>query len=69
MPGGDGTGPLGNARGAGGRGRRGAGQQNIAGPGGFCVCPSCGKKISHVPSQPCSQVTCPQCGARMTRET
>jgi hypothetical protein len=69
MPGGDGTGPYGKAREAGGRGRRGAIQQNIAGPRGFCVCPSCGKKIPHVRGQPCSQVTCPQCGTGMARET
>ena len=46
MPGGDGAEPLGNVRRAGGRSRRGAGQQYIAGPGGFCVNPVVAKNIS-----------------------
>lgn len=66
MPGRDGTGPVGNSRGA-GRGRRVAGHQ-YAGPGGFCVCPNCGHKVQHVPGLPCYQFDCPHCGAIMTRE-
>jgi len=68
MPRGDGTGPVGRARGGGGFFRRGAGLGNAAGPGGFCVCPSCGKRVQHTVAQPCNQLTCPQCGTLMTRE-
>ncbi|OQX50965.1 hypothetical protein B5M47_02515 [candidate division CPR3 bacterium 4484_211] len=51
---------------AGGRGRMGG--PKAAGPGGFCVCPSCGHKEAHVAGQPCYQKSCPSCGARMVRE-
>jgi len=68
MPGKDGTGSRGNDGGMGGRGRRSAGQQSFAGPGGECVCPNCGKRMPHTAAQPCSQVICPQCGAKMIRE-
>ena len=37
------------------------------GPGGDCVCPSCGHKQTHARGQPCYQMTCPKCGAKMTR--
>jgi len=70
MPGKDGTGPLGQGPGA-SRGRgmgRGAGNRRGAGPGGDCVCPSCGTKASHQAGIPCSSVNCPKCGARMIRE-
>ncbi len=79
MPRGDGTGPtgggpgtgrgmgggMGGGTGAGGRGRMGG---FGLGAGGNCVCPSCGKKISHRQGVPCTQVKCPGCGAAMTRE-
>ncbi len=68
MPGGDGTGPMGPGRRGGGFFRRGFGRRGVAGPEGFCVCPSCGEKVPHTPAQPCNQVTCPKCGAKMTRE-
>ncbi len=74
MPRGDGTGPRGEGpytgrRGGGtGRGRgRGAGRGGL-GPGGNCVCPSCGHRAPHTPGTPCNQSTCPSCGARMVRE-
>ncbi len=38
------------------------------GPGGNCVCPSCGYKEPHTPGTPCYQKQCPKCGARMVRE-
>jgi hypothetical protein len=47
-----------------GRGRMGG---FAAGPGGSCVCPSCGYSASHVVGIPCYQQTCPKCGSRMTR--
>lgn len=70
MPGGDGTGPLGNGpvggRRQGGLGRgRGAGYG--AGPSGYCVCPKCGEQTSHTAGTPCSQVQCPKCGTLMVR--
>ena len=64
MPGGDGTGPRG--KGFGGRGRMG-GNRAGAGPGGQCVCPQCGTKVSHQVGTPCSSASCPQCGTRMMR--
>lgn len=73
MPRGDRTGPpgggqgAGGGRGAGGRGRGRMGGPFAAGPGGVCVCPSCGQTVSHVQGQPCSGRTCPKCGQRMTR--
>jgi len=55
----------GNQRpGDGGRGGRGG--QGF-GPGGQCVCPSCGTKVSHKRGTPCNQIKCPKCGAMMTR--
>ena len=74
MPRGDGTGPSGSGPGTGrgmgqgqgqGRGRMGG---YAMGPGGNCVCPQCGKKVSHPRGTPCNQMTCPSCGAAMTRE-
>jgi len=76
MPFGDGTGPsgqgLGRGRGmgmgrGGGRGYKGANRPG-AGPGGFCICPSCGTKVPHQAGVPCNSVNCPKCGARMMRE-
>jgi len=68
MPGGDGTGPLGQGPRTGrmggirgGRGRRGTG------PFGFCICPTCGEKVTHQPGTPCSAMLCPKCGIRMVR--
>jgi hypothetical protein len=75
MPRGDGTGPAGQGpgtgkgmgQGGGGRGRMG-GNRPGAGPGGNCVCPGCGTKVSHSRGTPCFGMTCPKCGANMTRE-
>jgi uncharacterized paraquat-inducible protein A len=38
------------------------------GPGGSCVCPSCGYTIAHSRYSPCNQRKCPKCGTTMTRE-
>ena len=46
-----------------GRGRRGG-----LGPEGYCVCPSCGEKVTKQPGVPCTTVKCPQCGTLMLRE-
>jgi hypothetical protein len=63
MPRGDGTGPPGS----GGRGRGRMGGPYAGGPGGTCVCPACGQNVPHIVGQPCTQRTCPKCGARMVR--
>ena len=81
MPGGDGTGPLGQGPGTGrGGGRGGGGGQGSgggqgrmggnrpgAGPLGFCICPSCGEKATHQTATPCYNIACPKCGAKMIR--
>ena len=70
MPGGDGTGPLGQgpvAGRGGGQGRMG-GNRPGAGPGGYCICPSCGTKVGHSAGTPCASINCPSCKTRMVRE-
>ena len=59
-----------DARGAGKSGRGGRGQKGgfSGGPGGECVCPSCGKRTPHERGIPCIEVSCPECGTAMTRE-
>jgi hypothetical protein len=51
-----------------GRGPGRMGGPKAAGPGGGCICPSCGHKVKHQAGQPCYDVKCPRCGAAMTRE-
>jgi len=41
---------------------------NHQGNSGFCVCPDCGKRISHKPGKPCRQTDCPDCNVNMCRE-
>ncbi len=76
MPRGDGTGPPGGGgpgsgrgigRGGGGAGRMG-GNQPGAGPSGYCICPACGTKVAHQVGKACYNISCPNCGAKMTRE-
>lgn len=75
MPRRDGTGPEGAGIGTGiGRffRRKGGGIGRMggpmsAGPGGYCVCPKCGEKVSHERTEPCFTKKCPKCGTRMTR--
>lgn len=55
-----------SGRDSGGRGRGRMGGF-ASGPGGSCVCPSCGYSTPHVIGTPCYQQTCPKCGSRMTR--
>jgi hypothetical protein len=50
----------------GGRGL-GGGNKPGSGPGGFCVCPSCGKRVPHQRGIPCTSQTCPECGATMIK--
>jgi divalent metal cation (Fe/Co/Zn/Cd) transporter len=37
------------------------------GPGGFCVCPSCGYKSEHKKGVPCSTLKCPNCKTELVR--
>jgi hypothetical protein len=74
MPKGDGTGPSGQGPGTGrgmgrggGRGRMG-GNRPGSGPGGNCICPSCGEKVPHRQGVPCNSITCPKCGNPMVKE-
>ena len=71
MPGGDGTGPYGQGPGTGrglGRGKgKGRGNRPGTGPGGECVCPSCGQRVPHQAGTPCTEVKCLKCGAAMLR--
>ncbi|MBN1823014.1 MAG: hypothetical protein JW803_01705 [Endomicrobiales bacterium] len=82
MPRGDGTGPFGGGGpgsgrrgggrffggGGGGRGRgMGGGNRQGSGPGGYCVCPSCGNQVAHQQGVPCYSVKCPNCGAQMMK--
>jgi len=39
-----------------------------AGPGGQCVCPSCGNKDDHQAGIPCTEQECSKCGSKMERE-
>ncbi len=57
----------GSGRGGGGGGGRGGGPY-AAGPGGECVCPSCGHRSTHTVGVPCYQEKCPKCGAQMIRQ-
>lgn len=47
-------------------GRRGG--PKAAGPGGYCVCPKCGHEMKHETDDPCYELDCPECGAKMTRK-
>jgi hypothetical protein len=64
MPRGDGTGPP---RGSSGRGGRMGGNRAGTGPGGNCICPSCGEKVAHKQGTPCYNQVCPKCGTKMVR--
>jgi hypothetical protein len=64
MPLKDGSGPPRRGGGGGGGGR---GSGSGFGPGGYCVCPGCGRKLPHERGVPCFQVKCPSCGMSMTR--
>jgi DNA-directed RNA polymerase subunit RPC12/RpoP len=39
-----------------------------SGPGGNCVCPKCGAKLTHPQGVPCYNLSCPKCGAKMVKE-
>jgi hypothetical protein len=72
MPFGNRTGPSGRGPGTGRGLGRGKGRGRMGGiglgPGGNCVCPSCGTVVQHQQGVPCFQHKCPKCGAKMTRQ-
>jgi len=37
------------------------------GPGGDCICPSCGYKVPHKKGVPCNDTHCPHCDAILER--
>jgi len=41
---------------------------NNEGPGGFCVCMSCGYRVAKRAGIPCTDLVCPRCGDRLVRE-
>jgi len=51
---------------AGGLGQGGGGS-NLAGPTGYCICPSCGTTAAHEAGIPCTALQCPTCGSMMVR--
>jgi len=59
---------FGRGRGFAGRGRMPGGDRPGSGPGGSCVCPSCGYTMAHSRYSPCNQRKCPKCGTTLTRE-
>lgn len=50
---------------SGGKGRNRGG---AFGPGGYCVCTKCGKKIPHKQGVKCTTLKCSICGHTMIRE-
>jgi hypothetical protein len=67
--GGQGQGRPAGGRGQGGSGKgRGGGSRPGSGPGGSCVCPSCGTRVPHQAGQRCLDLPCPKCGKGMIRE-
>lgn len=63
-----GSGPGGGqGQGRGGQGVGRMGGPSAAGPGGYCVCPQCGRREPHERGVPCMRKRCPACGVAMTR--
>ncbi len=58
----------GQGRGLGRGGGQGRNRGGSFGPGGYCVCAKCGKKIRHEQGVKCTTIKCPECGKPMIRE-
>lgn len=58
----------GTGKGLGKGGGRGRNQGGGFGPGGSCVCASCGYKSAHTQGTKCTSIKCPKCGKPMVRE-
>ena len=43
-------------------------RQRQEGSSGFCICPQCGKRISHRPGTPCRTLVCKDCKVTMMRD-
>jgi len=43
-------------------------ERKSMGPSGFCICPKCDYRKSHIAGRPCREEKCPQCGEKMVRE-
>jgi len=39
------------------------------GEGGYCICFKCGERIAQQGGSPCQEERCPECGAKMFRES
>jgi len=48
--------------------RRNYYQRHAMSSSGFCVCPQCGKRVSHRHGNPCRNVICTDCSISMQRE-
>lgn len=48
--------------------RKGMNNGGSYGPGGYCVCVKCGKKITHERGVKCTTIKCPDCNHTMIRE-
>jgi len=66
------SGERGMGAGGGGRhsvgGGRGRNKGGGFGPGGFCVCAKCGKKIPHSRGTKCTDLKCSECNQPLVRE-
>ncbi len=61
---------MNSGRGQGGGSGRGGGRNRTSmglGPSGNCVCPVCGSNVPHERGIPCYEMSCPKCGANMSR--
>lgn len=58
----------GQGRGLGKGGGKGRNKGGAFGPGGYCICAKCGKKVPHQQGVKCTTLLCPSCGKPMIRE-
>jgi DNA-directed RNA polymerase subunit RPC12/RpoP len=47
---------------------RGCNKGGALGPGGYCICAKCGKKVAHQRGVKCTTLKCPQCGHTLVRK-